>query len=151
MNALLWIVQVLLAAFFLFHSRLLLNPEQNVPEERKADMNFIFDLPSRFRTFLGVAESLAAIGLIVPGLTFGARRPGGSGIGHHNGKFDRLSYPARRSLAQNGPKYRLAGTEFIGGLRARSRCAPVVRVSVSELQLPVNQIYRRNPPRLTTW
>ena len=69
MNALLWIVQVLLAVIFFFHSRLLLNPEKNIPEERKADMNFIFDLPPRFRTFIGVAELLAAIGLIVPGLT----------------------------------------------------------------------------------
>lgn len=69
MNALLWIVQILLATLFFFHSRLLLNPDKNVPEERKADMKFIFDLPPRFRTFLGVAEILAAIGLIVPGLT----------------------------------------------------------------------------------
>lgn len=32
-------------------------------------MNFIFDLPPRFRTFISVAEILAAIGLIVPRLT----------------------------------------------------------------------------------
>ncbi len=88
MNALLWIVRILQAALFLFHSRLLINPEKNVLEERRADMIFIFDLPRRFWTFLGVAEILAAIGLIVPGLTLGAHRPsGGSWLADRN---DRL-------------------------------------------------------------
>ena len=68
MNILLWILQVILAIFFLPHSRLLLDPEKNIPEKMRGDMQFIFDLSPGFRRFLGVAEILGPMGLILPGL-----------------------------------------------------------------------------------
>jgi len=63
MNVALWILQVLLAALFLWHGWLFLSP----PAELVEIMNKEFAL--WFRIFLGVAEVLAAIGLIVPGAT----------------------------------------------------------------------------------
>ena len=62
MNVALWILQVLLAALFLWHGWLFLSP----PAELVEIMNKEFAL--WFRIFLGVAEVLAAIGLIVPGV-----------------------------------------------------------------------------------
>ena len=63
MNVTLWILQALLAALFLWHGWLFLSP----PAELIEIMNKEFAL--WFRIFLGVAEVLAAIGLIAPGLT----------------------------------------------------------------------------------
>jgi hypothetical protein len=63
MNVVLWILQVLLAAAFFAHGCLFLWP----PPEIAALMNA--SLPRWFQLFLGVAEILAAVGLILPGLT----------------------------------------------------------------------------------
>lgn len=63
MNAMLWILQVLLAAAFLAHGLLFLSP----PPEIAVQMNQ--SLPRWFQVFLGVAEVAAAIGLTLPGLT----------------------------------------------------------------------------------
>lgn len=63
MNIVLWILQVLLAVQFLFHGWLFLSP----PAELVDIMNAQF--APWFRIFLGVAEWLAAIGLILPGIT----------------------------------------------------------------------------------
>ena len=63
MNALLWILQVLLAAAFFAHGLLFLSP----PPEIAVQMNQ--SLPRWFQLFLGVAEVAAAVGLILPGLT----------------------------------------------------------------------------------
>jgi uncharacterized membrane protein YphA (DoxX/SURF4 family) len=63
MNIVLWILQVLLAAAFLAHGLLFLTP----PPEIAAEMNAL--LSRWFQVFLGVAEVLAAVGLILPGLT----------------------------------------------------------------------------------
>ena len=63
MNIVLWILQVLLAAAFLAHGLLLLFP----PPAIAALMNA--SLPRWFQLFLGIAEILAAVGLILPGLT----------------------------------------------------------------------------------
>lgn len=63
MNILLWVLQILLAAAFAAHGALFLAP----PPEMLAMMNEM--LPTWFRLFLGVAEVLAAIGLILPGIT----------------------------------------------------------------------------------
>ena len=63
MNIVLWILQALLAAAFLAHGLLFLFP----PPEIAAMMNA--SLPRWFQLFLGVAEILAAVGLILPGLT----------------------------------------------------------------------------------
>jgi putative oxidoreductase len=62
MNVALWVLQVLLAAAFLAHGWLFLAP----PPEIAAQMNA--SLPRWFQVFLGVAEVLAAVGLIVPGV-----------------------------------------------------------------------------------
>ena len=59
----LWLLQALLAAVFLAHGWLLLAP----PAEIAAVMNDQF--PRAFWVFLGVAEVLAALGLILPGVT----------------------------------------------------------------------------------
>ena len=63
MNIVLWILQVLLAAAFLAHGLLFLFP----PPEIAALMNA--SLPRWFQLFLGVAELLAAVGMILPGVT----------------------------------------------------------------------------------
>ena len=63
MNSVLWVLQVLLAAAFLAHGWLFLTP----PPEIAVRMNA--SLPRWFQLSLGVAEVLAALGLILPGLT----------------------------------------------------------------------------------
>lgn len=63
MNIALWTLQVLLAVAFFAHGWLFLAP----PPEIAVQMNA--SLPRWFQLFLGVAEILAAVGLIVPGLT----------------------------------------------------------------------------------
>lgn len=63
MNIVLWILQVLLAVAFAAHGWLFLAP----PPDLLAVMNE--SLNPNFRLFLGVAEVLAAIGLILPGMT----------------------------------------------------------------------------------
>jgi hypothetical protein len=63
MNVGLWILQTLLAIVFFAHGWLFLTP----PPEIAALMNE--SLPRWFQLFLGVAEILAAVGLILPGVT----------------------------------------------------------------------------------
>jgi uncharacterized membrane protein YphA (DoxX/SURF4 family) len=63
MNITLWVLQVLLAAAFLAHGWLLLAPPPEVVEQMNAS------LPRWFQIFLGTAEVLAAVGLILPGIT----------------------------------------------------------------------------------
>ena len=63
MNIVLWILQVLLAVLFGWHGWLFLAP----PPELVEIMNAEF--APWFRIFLGVAEWLAAAGLILPGVT----------------------------------------------------------------------------------
>jgi uncharacterized membrane protein YphA (DoxX/SURF4 family) len=63
MNIVLWIVQVLLACAFFAHGWLFLSPPAEMVEQMNAS------LPRWFQLFLGVAEVLAAVGLILPGLT----------------------------------------------------------------------------------
>ena len=63
MNKVLWVLQILLAAAFLAHGLLFLNPPAEVVEQMNAS------LPRWFQLFLGVAEVLAAVGLTLPGLT----------------------------------------------------------------------------------
>ena len=62
-NITLWVLQGLLALGFLAHGWLYLRPPAEMVEQMNAAIN-----PS-FRMFIGVAEVLAAIGLIVPGIT----------------------------------------------------------------------------------
>jgi putative oxidoreductase len=63
MNIMLWVLQVLLALAFLAHSWLFLFP----PAEMVDLMNR--SIPPALRMFIGAAELLAAVGLILPGIT----------------------------------------------------------------------------------
>lgn len=63
MNIVLWILQVLLAAQFLWHGWIMLFPPEELVEIINANIR-----PS-FRIFIGVTESLGALGLILPGVT----------------------------------------------------------------------------------
>ncbi len=63
MNILLWVLQALLAVAFLAHGWLFLSPPAELVEQMNAS------LPRWFQLFLGVAEVLAGIGLILPGVT----------------------------------------------------------------------------------
>ncbi len=63
MKVLLWVLQVLLAAQFLFHGWIMLMPPPEYIEAMNASMS------PAFRVFIGVAESLGALGLILPGIT----------------------------------------------------------------------------------
>lgn len=63
MNVVLWLLQVLLALAFLAHGLLLLSPPAAIVDQLNASLSRWFQL------FLGIAEVLAAIGLILPGLT----------------------------------------------------------------------------------
>ena len=63
MNVVLWILQVLLALAFLAHGWLFLAPPPDIAVQMNAS------LPRWFQLFLGVAEVLAGVGLILPGLT----------------------------------------------------------------------------------
>ena len=60
-NIALWIIQVLLALAFAAHGWLFLAPPANMVEQMNAS------IPPPLRLFIGAAEVLAAIGLIVPG------------------------------------------------------------------------------------
>jgi len=64
MNALLWVLQVLLAVAFFAHGGLLLFPPAAVLEQMRAA-----GMMDGFRLFLGVAEIVAAVGLTLPGIT----------------------------------------------------------------------------------
>jgi uncharacterized membrane protein YphA (DoxX/SURF4 family) len=63
MNAVLWILQVLLALVFAAHGWLFLAP----PPDIKAQMDA--NLPQWFQLFMGIAEVAAAVGLILPAVT----------------------------------------------------------------------------------
>lgn len=63
MNIVLWVLQILLAAAFFAHGLLFLIPPADIAVQMNASM------PRWFQLFLGVAEILAAVGLILPGLT----------------------------------------------------------------------------------
>ena len=63
MNKVIWILQVLLAAAFLAHGWMFLFPSPEIAALMNAS------LPRGFTLFLGVAEILAAVGLVLPGAT----------------------------------------------------------------------------------
>ncbi len=63
LNIGLWIVQVLLAAVFLAHGWLMVAPPAEMVEMINAQLGV------ELRLFIGVAELLAAVGLILPGVT----------------------------------------------------------------------------------
>jgi hypothetical protein len=63
MNILLWVLQVALAFMFAAHGYIFVLP----PAEMVADMDATF--APAVRIFIGIAEWLGALGLILPGLT----------------------------------------------------------------------------------
>ena len=68
MNAFLWVAQALLAVAFLAHGLLFLFPPKAM-RERLEGQEGQPQLPAWFLRFIGVAEVLAAFGLVLPGLT----------------------------------------------------------------------------------
>jgi uncharacterized membrane protein YphA (DoxX/SURF4 family) len=65
MNIALWVLQVVVGAFFVYHMTLLLRPN---PERLRQRMKWMLEMPSALRVFAGVAEGLAGIALIFAGL-----------------------------------------------------------------------------------
>jgi len=63
MNIVLWVFQVLLAVAFFAHGAMMVAPPAAVAAQMNAS------LPRWFQLFLGIAELLAAVGLVLPGLT----------------------------------------------------------------------------------
>ena len=61
----LWIAQIGLAFAFVIHGRAMISP----PESMRDRMGNLFAISPRLRTLIGVAELLAAAGLILPSLT----------------------------------------------------------------------------------
>src|SRR5438094_8990458 len=64
MNIALWILQVVVGAFFVNHMRLLLRPS---PERLPQGMKWVLEMPSALRVFAGIADGLAGIALISSG------------------------------------------------------------------------------------
>jgi uncharacterized membrane protein YphA (DoxX/SURF4 family) len=64
MNIALWVLQVLLGLFFVFHAILLLRP----PERLQSGMRYVLEMPAGLRIFAGVAEGLAGVALVLPAL-----------------------------------------------------------------------------------
>lgn len=70
MNNLLWVVQVLLAVVFAVHGWLYITfPPSAAAWLEKQHPGKPMGISPAFRTFIGVCELLAALGLILPGLT----------------------------------------------------------------------------------
>lgn len=62
MNVAIWILQVLVALFFVYHSFMLLRPN---PERLQQGMKYVLEMPAGLRVFAGSAEGLAGVALIV--------------------------------------------------------------------------------------
>jgi uncharacterized membrane protein HdeD (DUF308 family) len=62
MNVVLWILQVLLGIFFVFHMTLMLRPS---PERMQGGMKYVLEMPAGLRLFAGVAEGLAGVALLI--------------------------------------------------------------------------------------
>lgn len=65
MNVALWVLQVLLGVFFVFHSFLMLRPS---PQRLTGGAKYILEMPAGLRVFSGVAEGLAGLALVLPPL-----------------------------------------------------------------------------------
>src|SRR5260370_32394585 len=65
MNIALWILEVLVGGFFVWHMNLLLRPS---PERLRQGMNWVLEMPAGLRIFAGIAEGLAGVALIFAGL-----------------------------------------------------------------------------------
>lgn len=63
LNVALWVLQTLLAALFFWHGQFMAFPPAEMVEMVNASIG------PQLRVFVGVAEMLAAVGLLLPGLT----------------------------------------------------------------------------------
>src|SRR5487761_1870553 len=61
MNIALWVLQVLLGIFFVFHAFVMLRPSPN-------GMKYILEMSTPLRRFAGIAEGLAGLALVLPPL-----------------------------------------------------------------------------------
>lgn len=66
MNVALWILQGLLAVFFVAHSYGMLRP--NEQQLRRRGLVYVLEMSAGLRVFAGVAEGLGGVGLVVPPL-----------------------------------------------------------------------------------
>ena len=64
MNIALWIVQVLVGAFFVYHTTLMYRP----PARPQSGMRYMQEMSPGLRIFAGTAEGLAGVALIFAGL-----------------------------------------------------------------------------------
>ena len=72
MNILVWVLQVLLAVVFLLHGLLYISLSPGREEQlqkRRPDAKPLPKLPRWLTLFIGLAELLGAVGLLLPGLT----------------------------------------------------------------------------------
>jgi uncharacterized membrane protein YphA (DoxX/SURF4 family) len=65
MSIILWVLQILLAFVFLFHSYLMIRPSR---ERLQRGMNYVLEMPTGLRLFASVAEGLAGLALVLPAL-----------------------------------------------------------------------------------
>ena len=65
MNTLLWVLQIFLGVYFLFTGII----HFIIPPGLPAPMAWMYELPKGLHVFSGIAEILAGLGLILPGLT----------------------------------------------------------------------------------
>ncbi len=65
MNILLWVLQIFLGVYFLFTGIV----HFVLPPGLPAPMAWMYELPAGLHLFSGIAEILAGLGLILPGLT----------------------------------------------------------------------------------
>jgi uncharacterized membrane protein HdeD (DUF308 family) len=61
-NVVIWILEILLGIFFVFHMTLMLRPS---PERLQGGMKYVLEMPAGLRIFAGVAEGLAGVALLV--------------------------------------------------------------------------------------
>ena len=66
MNIALWIIQILLALIFLIHGWMMVKTTDTAPQPMLA---YFLAIPLSLRRFIGAAEILAALGLVLPALT----------------------------------------------------------------------------------
>jgi uncharacterized membrane protein YphA (DoxX/SURF4 family) len=67
-NTVAWILQAVLAVAFLFHGILYAFSPEPLVRSMREQGQWPPSIPGQFRVFIGVAELLAAVGLILPGL-----------------------------------------------------------------------------------
>src|SRR5437773_10607442 len=65
MNIALWILQVVVGAFFVYHMTLLLRPN---PERLRQGMKYVLEMPSGPRVFAGVSDGQPGIAFIFAGV-----------------------------------------------------------------------------------